>query len=231
MIQAIVTDIEGTTTSLSFVKDVLFPYSRERIENFVRCHAGDLVVASLLEEVKAALEEKTGKTPHLEEVIAQLHMWIDADAKITALKSLQGLLWKEGYQCGDFISHIYPDVEHRLRAWHAAGVKLYVFSSGSVQAQKLLFTYTASGDLTPLFAGYFDTRIGAKQAVDSYHRIAESIRVAPEEILFLSDVKEELDAAIAAGMKTRWLVREGNLNPTVSHLQVSDFDSILIDFI
>lgn len=225
MIQAIVTDIGGTTTSLSFVKEVLVPYSRERMEDFVRRHRAEPEVASLLEEVKAAVEDEALS---LEKIIAQLHAWVDADAKITALKSLQGLLWKEGYQRGDFTSHLYPDAECKLRTWHEAGYKLYVFSSGSVQAQKLLFAHSSFGDLTPLFEGYFDTRIGAKQEADSYRRIAENIGIAPQAILFLSDVKAELDAAARARMKTVWLVREGKLNPAAPHLQVSDFDSIQV---
>lgn len=228
MIQAIVTDIEGTTTSLSFVKEVLFPYARERMEGFVRRHGAEPAVVSLLEEVKAAVDDETLS---LEKIIAQLHAWIDADAKIAALKSLQGLLWQEGYQRGDFTSHLYPDAEHGLRAWQEAGFKLYVFSSGSVQAQKLLFAHSSFGDLTPLFEGYFDTRLGAKQNADSYRRVAETIGVMPQEILFLSDVKEELDAAAKIGMKTVWLVREGELNSAAPHLQVSDFASIQLNLL
>ncbi|QBQ53160.1 acireductone synthase [Nitrosococcus wardiae] len=223
MIRAIVTDIEGTTTSLSFVKDVLFPYARERMEDFVKQHAEDPQVAPLLKEVQA---ETPDKPLNKKGIIRQLLAWIDADAKVSALKSLQGLLWEAGYQQGDFTSHLYPDVERNLRAWHEAGLKLYVFSSGSVEAQRLLFAHTPGGDLTPLFDGYFDTRTGSKRAPDSYRRIAEIIGFRPEEILFLSDVEEELDAAAKVGMQTVWLIREGELNPTASHLQVRDFDSL-----
>jgi enolase-phosphatase E1 len=225
VIQAIITDIEGTTTSLSFVKDVLFPYARERMEGFVKQHTEDPQVASLLEEVRVEVQDKS---LDLEGVISQLLAWIDIDAKVAALKSLQGILWEAGYQCGDLTSHVYPDVERNLRTWHEAGLLLYIFSSGSVQAQKLLFAHTPIGDLTPLFDGYFDTRIGPKREVDSYRRIAENIKIVPKEILFFSDVKEELDAAAEAGMQTIWLVREGELTPTALHFQVRDFDSIQV---
>jgi enolase-phosphatase E1 len=226
VIRAIVTDIEGTTTSLSFVKEVLFPYARERMEGFVKQHAEDSQVASLLEEARVAAQDKC---LDLEGVISQLIDWIDIDAKVTALKSLQGILWEAGYRHGDLISHIYPDVERNLRAWDEAGLMLYVFSSGSVQAQKLLFAHTIGGDLTALFDGYFDTRIGPKQEANSYRRIAEDIGILPKEILFLSDIEKELNAAAEAGMKTVWLVREERLIPTASHFQVRDFDSIRVD--
>ncbi|MGR6034744.1 MAG: acireductone synthase [Candidatus Nitrosoglobus sp.] len=226
MIRAIITDIEGTTTSLSFVKDVLFPYARERMEGFVKRHAEDPQIVPLLEEVRIAAQDKH---LDLEGIISQLIDWIDIDAKVRALKSLQGILWEEGYRYGDLISHIYPDVERNLRAWDEAGLTLYVFSSGSVQAQKLLFAHTAVGDLTALFDGYFDTRIGSKQEANSYRRIAEDIGILPKEILFLSDVEEELNAAAGVGMKTVWLVREGRLIPTALHFQVHDFDSIRVD--
>src|SRR5699024_5783640 len=131
MIRAIITDIEGTTTSLSFVKDVLFPYARQRMEEFVKQHAEDPQVASLLEEVRIAAQDKC---LGLEDLIRQLLAWMDIDAKVPALKSLQGILWEVGYQRGDLNSHIYPDVERNLCAWHGAGLQLYIFSSGSVQA-------------------------------------------------------------------------------------------------
>lgn len=223
MLQAIITDIEGTTTSLSFVKEVLFPYAREQMEEFVKQHAQDPEVVPLIAEVRAAFP---AKHLDLEGIIRQLLAWIDADAKVPALKSLQGLLWEAGYRRGDFTSHIYPDVERNLRAWHDAGLRLYVFSSGSVRAQKLLFAHTPAGDLTPLFKGYFDTRTGAKREPHAYRRIAEAIGVGPEAILFLSDVEEELEAAAETGMQTVWLIREGKLRPGAPHPQVRDFDAI-----
>ena len=222
MIRAIVTDIEGTTSSLSFVKDVLFPYARRHMGNFVRAHAAEAKVAALLDDVRSQVD----KHLDLDGVITQLEQWIDADQKITPLKSLQGLLWQTGYQQGDFKGHIYADARDRLSQWRQQGIDLYVYSSGSVYAQKLLFGHTEYGDLNALFSGYFDTRIGAKVDSDSYRRIAESIGIEPGEILFLSDIEAELDAARAAGMHTGWLVRDTVPDAGASHRQVRDFTDI-----
>lgn len=221
MVSAIVTDIEGTTSSLSFVKDVLFPYSRARLPDFVRSHSRDPEVQRLLAEVSTQTGARDETT-----LIAELIRWIDEDRKVTALKALQGLIWETGYRRGDFTGHIYPDAVRALRAWRTRGLHLYVFSSGSVKAQQLLFGHTAEGDLTPLFDGYFDTSIGAKKEPESYRRIAQSIRTAPEATLFLSDVKEELDAARAAGMQTRWLVRDGKTPTAPSHAIAHSFAEI-----
>lgn len=225
MVKAILTDIEGTTSSLSFVKDVLFPYARARITGFVRCHAEDPQVVSHLNDVR--LETGNLDMP-VEEIGSQLEQWIDADRKATPLKALQGMIWEQGYRDGDFSGHVYDDAVSALRAWHAQGIELYVFSSGSVQAQKLLFGYSDAGDLTPLFSGYFDTRIGNKQDPAAYKAIAAHIKHAPVDILFLSDIKEELDAARAAGMQTCWLVRDGRPDADAAHQQVTDFSDIHI---
>lgn len=224
MIKAIVTDIEGTTSSLAFVKDVLFPYSRERLPAFVRDHQHDPQVARLLADTAAA----AGKPLDTDAAIAQLLEWIDADKKITPLKALQGLVWDEGYRAGDFHGHIYPDAHDRLRAWARAGVKLYVYSSGSVKAQQLLFRHTEFGDLTPLFTGYFDTTIGAKRESVAYARIANAIGLPPAQILFLSDIREELDAARAAGMRTHWVVRALARPAASEHPVARDFTEIEI---
>jgi enolase-phosphatase E1 len=226
MIRAIVTDIEGTTSSLSFVKDVLFPYARRHMEVFVRRHQQDPQVASLLAEVR----QLAGHTAlALDDVIAQLIQWIDQDKKVTPLKALQGLIWEQGYTHGDFHGHVYADAVEQLRRWHAAGVQLYVYSSGSVYAQKLLFAHTEFGDLTPLFTGYFDTNIGAKQDTTSYQKIARAIGIEPAEILFLSDIQTELDAARQAGMQIKLLVREGANRQQSSPGAVADFYEIVIN--
>ncbi|XSG85947.1 MAG: acireductone synthase [Methylohalobius sp. ZOD2] len=222
MIRAVVTDIEGTTSSLQFVKDVLFPYARERLANYVRVHRDDPQVAPLLEEVRRL----AGQSLDLEEIIGQLLAWSDADEKVTPLKALQGLMWETGYRQGDFQGHVYPDAAAQLKAWHDAGIRLYVFSSGSVAAQKLLFGHTRWGDLTPLFSGFFDTRIGPKRDPESYRKIAAEIDLKPQQILFLSDVKEELEAADVAGMKPIWLVREGNLESDGGYRKIGDFSEI-----
>lgn len=221
MIKAIVTDIEGTTSSLSFVKDVLFPYARAHMAAFVRAHAHEPAVRAQLDEVRRVL----GGSADDEAVIGQLIQWIDEDKKITPLKALQGMIWEAGYRQGDFKGHVYEDALRKLKAWHAQGVKLYVFSSGSVQAQKLLFAYSEYGDLTPLFSGYFDTTVGAKREPDSYRKIAADIGLPPGDILFLSDIKEELDAAYSAGMQTVWLLRDRDL-PAATHPQARSFDEI-----
>jgi enolase-phosphatase E1 len=222
MIKAVVTDIEGTTSSLSFVKDVLFPYARERMEDFVRRHGHEAAVRDQLDAVRA----ETGKPLSDAEIAAQLLRWIDEDKKITTLKALQGMIWEAGYRRGDFTGHVYEDAARNLRRWKEQGISLYVFSSGSVQAQRLIFGNSDHGDLTHLFSGYFDTTIGTKREADAYRRIAAAVGAAPSQILFLSDIKEELDAARAAGMLTMWLKREGPLDPRAAHVQVRDFDAI-----
>lgn len=222
MIKAIVTDIEGTTSSLSFVKDILFPHARRHLADYVRRHQHAPAVREQLEAVQAEL----GKRLALEETIAQLLEWMREDKKITPLKALQGMIWEDGYRRGAFTGHLYEDAARKLKEWHGKGMRLYVFSSGSVQAQQLLFGHSDFGDLTPLFSGYFDTRIGAKREADAYFRIAREIGVAPSEILFLSDIKEELDAARDAGLRTAWLVRDGELQPHAAHHQIRRFDDI-----
>ena len=223
-IKAIVTDIEGTTSSLSFVKDVLFPYARAQMGEFIQQHAEEPAITALIEDVR----REAGDDLSLEGVIQTLEQWIDADNKITPLKALQGLLWETGYQQGDFKGHIYSDAKQKLEQWHQQGIRLYVYSSGSVHAQKLLFGYTEYGDLNYLFSGYFDTRIGAKVEPDSYRHIAEAIKLPANEILFLSDVTPELDAAKKTGMQTAWLIRDGDLDPQASHYQVENFSAIKI---
>jgi enolase-phosphatase E1 len=225
MIRAILTDIEGTTSSLSFVKDVLFPYARAHLPDFVRAHASEPEVRASLDEALALMGEPNANN---ERVIAQLLQWIDEDRKITPLKALQGSVWKRGYAAGDFSGHIYEDATAALKAWHARGIALYVYSSGSVPAQKLLFAHTPAGDLTPLFSGYYDTRIGAKVDAGSYRRIAADIGFKPDEVLFLSDIQRELNAAREAGMQTWQLVREGEFDANARHRQARDFAAITV---
>ena len=198
MPKAILTDIEGTTSSISFVKDVLFPYARRALPGFVRDHGREPGVRRWLDAV--AVEH--GAVCSDDTLVEVLQGWIDADRKHTALKALQGMVWESGYRNGDFTAHVYDDAVHALRAWHAAGTPLYVYSSGSVPAQKLFFAHTDAGDLSTMFSGWFDTEVGGKRDADSYGRIATAIRQAPVDVLFLSDVVEELDAARDAGMAT-----------------------------
>lgn len=225
-IRAIVTDIEGTTSSISFVRDVLFPYARKRLPAFVETHGDQPEVQHWLHEAasEAGLVEASRQ-----EIIELLLAWIDADRKSTALKALQGMIWKDGYAAGDYRAHMYPEVAARLRQWRADGLRLYVYSSGSVPAQQLFFRHSVAGDLTPLLAGYFDTETGPKREAASYQRIAEAIGEQPAHILFLSDVEEELDAARAAGMRTGWLVRPPQRLPVdPRHPAYADFDAITL---
>ena len=221
MIRAVLTDIEGTTSSISFVKDVLFPYAREHLEGFVLSHTEDAEVRRLLADVGAVC----GKSLDDHEAVSELVRWIDEDRKLTPLKALQGLVWEAGYRNGDFHGHVYPEVPRRLHEWREQGLALYVYSSGSVHAQKLLFAHTEYGDLAPLFSGYFDTRVGAKQEAGSYRAIAGQMDFPPGEILFLSDIGGELDAAREAGIKTCQLLRQGAI-PSENHPHAVDFDAV-----
>ncbi|WP_424682444.1 acireductone synthase [Frateuria sp. YIM B11624] len=223
-IRAIVTDIEGTTSSIDFVKDVLFPYARKRLPAFVETHADRPEVQHWLHE---AAKEAGIIEASRQEIIELLLGWIDQDRKSTALKALQGMIWKEGYEAGEYRAHVYPEVSARLHAWRADGLHLYVYSSGSVPAQRLFFRYSDAGDLTPLFAGYFDTETGPKRESASYTKIAEALGERPEHILFLSDIVEELDAARAAGLQTGWLLRPPQAMPAEPrHPAYADFDAI-----
>jgi enolase-phosphatase E1 len=202
-LRAILTDIEGTTSSISFVKDVLFPYARRQLPAFVREHGGEPEVRRWLDV--AAVD--AGGICNDDTLIETLQGWIDTDYKHTALKALQGMIWVAGYRSGDYAAHIYPDAAEALRRWHQQGHALFVFSSGSVPAQKLLFGHTTAGDLTPLFSGYFDTEIGGKREAGSYRRILQAIDRSAADVVFLSDVVEELDAAREAGVDTVLLDR------------------------
>jgi enolase-phosphatase E1 len=224
-VRAIVTDIEGTTSAISFVHEVLFPYATRKLPDFVRENEGINDVAELLDDARREAGEPGADT---ERVIEILLAWIAEDRKATPLKALQGHVWRHGYERGDFTGHVYDDAVDRLRRWSVSGIALYVYSSGSTGAQKLLFGYSDAGDLRPLFSGYFDTRIGHKKQAESYRRIIEEIGVPADEILFLSDVAEELDAARAAGMQTCQLVRDDDVI-VGSHTIARDFDGVIIN--
>jgi enolase-phosphatase E1 len=216
---AVVTDIEGTTTRIAFVRDVLFPYARARLPAFLAAHAGDETVAALLREVAALAPEQ--------DPAAALLGWMDKDAKVTPLKTLQGLIWREGYDSGALKGDLYPDVAPALRRWHAAGLRLYVYSSGSEAAQRLIFSRSVAGDLEGLFSGFFDTRVGGKRETGSYASIGTAIGLPACEILFLSDIEQELDAAALAGWRTCQLVRatDGTV-PTSRHHLAAAFSDI-----
>jgi enolase-phosphatase E1 len=212
---AILTDIEGTTTPIAFVHEVLFPYARARMAQFCALHADDPVIGEVARMAPNA--------PLAETLLG----WMDRDEKITPLKTIQGMIWDQGYARGEIVADLYEDVPPALRRWSKGGLRLYVYSSGSVAAQKLLFGHTPAGDLTWLFQGFFDTRAGAKREVDSYLGICRGANISPGEYLFLSDVEAELDAAAAAGLRTCQLVRarDGTVAST-RHQVAADFNEV-----
>ncbi len=227
MIKAVVTDIEGTTSDIRFVHQVLFPYARERLSEFLRRREHEPEVAAALSELRHEIA-RPGAT--VADMIAELFSFMDEDRKSTALKMIQGMIWREGYLKGDFQGHLYPDVAPRLAEWRQQGISLYAYSSGSVEAQQLLFGYSESGDLRPLFNGYFDTRIGAKRQAASYRNIAARVQCSPKEILFLSDLHQELDAAREAGWRTCQLIRDPvkcpPLHPQATHFHQIDLQEL-----
>jgi enolase-phosphatase E1 len=229
MPKAILTDIEGTTSSISFVKDVLFPYARAALPAFVAANRDDPEVRHWLDKVR----EELGDDADDDAAVAALQAWIDQDRKHTALKALQGRIWQAGYADGAYAAHIYPDAAAALRRWHAAGHAIHVYSSGSVAAQQLLFGHTTEGDLAPLMSGWFDTRTGGKREAESYARIAAELDRTPGDIVFLSDVVEELDAARDAGLDTVLVDRRDDYpeprntpEATHGHRRVAGFDTL-----
>ena len=226
--RTILTDIEGTTSSISFVRDVLFPYSRRALPGFVAAHGQEPQVRRWLDAVAAEL----GGACQDDLVVEALQGWIDADRKHTALKALQGMVWADGYGRADFRAHIYPDAPEALARWHAAGHPIAVYSSGSVPAQKLFFGHSEAGDLTPLVSAWFDTEVGGKREAGSYRRIVASLGVPAGDVVFLSDVVEELDAARDAGLRTVLLDRREDYpqprlgDATGGHPRVESFAAI-----
>lgn len=222
MVSSILLDIEGTTTPIDFVYQVLFPFARARVKEFLQQQASSEDVradmARLLEE--HAADERRGLEPpvlrdappeaQLESIVSYIHWLIDHDRKSTPLKSLQGRIWEEGYQSGELQSQVFPDVPVAFERWSRQERDISIFSSGSVLAQKLLFAHTTVGDLTRFIREYFDTNIGAKQDPESYRRIATALQRPPAKMIFISDVTAELDAAQSAGMQTALCVRPGN---------------------
>lgn len=192
--KAILLDIEGTTSSISFVADELFPYARKHLADYVAAHP---------EEVAPILAEVPG------DPVETLIQWIDEDRKATPLKTLQGLIWAKGYADGELTGHVYPDTPEAIRRWVDRGIRVNIYSSGSVAAQKLIFGHSIAGDLTPLLSGYFDTTTGPKREAASYAKIAEALGLAPAEILFLTDIQAEADAAREAGVQALIVDREG----------------------
>jgi enolase-phosphatase E1 len=196
-------DIEGTISPTAFVRETLLGYSRERIAEYVRANAGDGEVAAILAETR---EQEPCREP-----VGTLESWQARDIKAPPLKALQGLIWESGYESGAFASPIFPDALEALKRWRAAGVRLYVYSSGSKKAQDLFFRHNEAGDLRRLFSEFFDTGVGPKTERGSYVAISRAIGTRPDSILFLSDSAAELRAAESAGLQVAQAVKEASL--------------------
>ena len=222
----ILMDIEGTTSSISFVKDVLFPYFLLNIDDINKLSNIKEVKYAFGQVLRLVKQEENRDITTSEEVILQLKKWCEQDLKITPLKTLQGILWQKGYQNGELLGHVYDDVPVMLENWNFLGKKMGIFSSGSVNAQKLLFSHSVKGNLSTYFSNYFDTNIGSKRDSDTYSLITKQLALPSNRILFLSDVIEELAAADMAGMKTIQITREGNLQSWPQ--SVSDFSEIIL---
>lgn len=202
----ILLDIEGTTSSIAFVTETLFPYARARIPEWVPAHR---------HEIAAVLATMPPGDP-----VATLLGWMDADAKETALKDIQGRIWAEGYAAGELKGHVYPDSVEAIRRWHDRGLRIAIYSSGSIAAQKLIFGHSIAGDLTPFIAGYFDTTTGPKREAASYAAIARALGLMPGALLFVSDALGEVDAARGAGVQAVLIDREGDAGDVTSLAEV-----------
>lgn len=221
---AVLIDIEGTVGSIAFVRDVLFPYARDRMDAYVEKHKDEPHVRALLDE---AAREASVDVHDLRAILTVLHAWAEEDLKVTVLKELQGLIWAEGFESSGIQGHLYQDAIDALYRFYDAGVKLSVYSSGSVAAQKLLFGHSVAGDLLPLFSGFYDTTIGSKRDAKSYETITEQIGVPPNEAIFFSDNELELNAARDAGVQTVQLARaEDGTVPSAHHTSVGSFFEI-----
>jgi len=210
-IRAILLDIEGTTTPIAFVHEVLFPYARARVHDYLRQHADDPGVRADVALLRAEYAAESPHAPDLPSWNPESYVYwlMDRDRKSTGLKALQGRIWEDGYRAGALQGkgEVYPDVRPALERWKRSGKTIAIFSSGSVQAQRNLFANTTAGDLSPLLSGYFDTTTGPKRDADSYRKIATALHQPANAIFFISDVSAELDAARAAGMRTALCVR------------------------
>lgn len=233
-IRGVLLDIEGTTSSVSYVYDVLFPFARRELPQFLERHRDDPAVRAACEQIArdagaASLAAWCGPnvTPAelQQRVLAEVARLMDADIKATGLKELQGLVWRLGFESGQLVSHVYDDVPPALASWRQQGLDVRIYSSGSIAAQRLFFGHTAQGDLLPYFRGHYDTTTGPKREAESYRRIAQAFELPSAEIVFCSDIPAELDAAAVAGMHTRLVIRPGNapVSDEVPHVRIRSF--------
>lgn len=236
--RALLLDIEGTTTPIAFVYEILFPFARAhaaayltRSQDSAACRAALALLrdeAAIKEDFSPAKESDVAQDFSPAVILAYIEWLMDRDRKSPGLKSLQGLIWQDGYKSGELKGQVYPDVPPAFKRWRADGLDIYIYSSGSVLAQQMLFGSTEAGDLTESLKGYFDTAVGAKASSDSYRVISEQIHVAPGEVLFVSDVVAELDAARITGMHTALCVRGTDVaSGSESHPVIRSFDEIL----
>jgi enolase-phosphatase E1 len=221
----ILMDVEGTTTSISFVHETLFPYAKEKLPAFLEGQSGNEEVSRLLDTVVETVKEENAEDLPRNKCSKILLKWIEEDRKHPALKSLQGLIWEAGYTDGSLKGHLYADVSNKFLEWSNRGYLLGIYSSGSVKAQKLLFSHSTAGDLTPFLKFHFDTEVGQKREEKSYQNIVDALGGVAENILFLSDIAEELDAAKVSGIKTCQVCRDGEI-PNAGHPQVIDFNQV-----
>ncbi|ARV59194.1 acireductone synthase [Nostocales cyanobacterium HT-58-2] len=228
-------DIEGTTTPVDYVFGVLFPFARNHVTDFLTTHQQEIEVQTDLQWLRQEYETDLAQGISVPDwhgteataAVAYIHYLIAIDRKSTGLKSLQGKIWEQGYRDGTLRSQIFADVKPAFERWTTAGKRLFIFSSGSIQAQQLIFRYSEAGDLTGFLSGYFDTQTGSKREAESYRKIADAIGVAPEKILFISDVTAELKAAQAAGMQTLFSLRPGNHSSDAQGFAaIHNFDSV-----
>jgi enolase-phosphatase E1 len=233
--RAILLDIEGTTTPVEFVYQTLFPFARRHLSAFLTAHLEDEDVRADIARLREEHQADVSKDQHppewraeaeLESALAYLYWLMERDRKSTGLKALQGKIWEAGYRSGELRSEVYADVPRAFERWHKQGKTLAIFSSGSVLAQRLLFSHTTAGDLTGYLSAYFDTTTGAKTEAESYRKIAQAIAMTPPEILFLSDVVAELDAARQAGMQTTLCVRSESAPNPNGHRLIRTFNQV-----
>lgn len=240
-VRGILLDIEGTTSSISFVYDVMFPLVRRELDVFLKDHWGQPELMAALdqlardaghENLRAMCEPESARDDwQAQEVVRrEVTALMDKDAKTTGLKQLQGLIWQAGFESGELLAHVYDDVPPALAAWNAAGKDVRIYSSGSVHAQQLFFGHTTAGNLLGHLRGHYDTTIGPKREADSYRRIAGQFQLPPAEILFLSDIVAELDAARDAGLQTALVFRPGNTKGQAGngqgHVEITSFDQL-----
>lgn len=231
---AILLDIEGTTTPIDFVHKTLFPFARGKMRDFVRSRG--LEIQPEIAQLRGEHAEDFNKGDYREifdesyddSVSAYLQFLIDIDRKSTPLKSIQGKIWQKGYESGELVSQVFNDVPAAFKNWKGSNMKIAIYSSGSVLAQKLIFKYSNHGDLTQFIDAYFDTNTGHKREAESYRKISNELSEKPEDILFISDIVEELDAAFDAGLRTTLAIRKGNkeIAGKTNHIKIENFGDL-----